>query len=296
VAAPMAALTIWVQYHLVGASGKAFDLSLPQRTILAGRALWFYAGKLAWPRELTFAYSKWTLDASLPQNYLYPAAAALAVIAAAVARRRVGRGPLVAVSAFSIMVSPALGFVNVYWHRFYFVADHMCYLAGMSLIAAAVAAVANRAGLGNRPGRTVAGLAAAFLVTGFGVLSWRQAGIYKDSETIWRDTLRKSPTSWMANVNLGNILAERGQTHDAILRYQEALRTHPDSDTAHANLGLVLMGQKKTEDAIQHFQEALRINPDDAETRLYLSQALAAVGRTDDAERQYRQALGLDSR
>ena len=296
VAAPMATLTIWVQTNLVGATGKPFDLSFPQRTILAGRALWFYAGKLAWPQDLTFAYSKWVLDASLPYNYLYPGAAAVAVIAAAMIGRRSGRGPFVALCAFAIMLSPALGFFNVYWHRFYFVADHMCYLAGMSLIALGAAAAATVMKLSSPWGRTAGRGAAALLVAVLGMLTWRQGGLYKDAETLWRDTLRKNPTSWMANNNLGNILAVRGQADDAIRHYQEALRVYPDYDKAHNNLGTVLMGQGRREEAVLHFQEALRINPDYDKASQNLVRALEALGREEEADRQYRKALGLDPR
>jgi len=296
VATPIAALTIWVQYHHVGASGGTFDLSLPQRTILAGRALWFYAGKLAWPQDLTFAYTKWTLDAGLPRNYLYPAGAAATVIAAAIATRRFGRGPLVAVGAFILMLSPALGFINIYWHRFYFVADHMCYLASLSLIALAVAATAKCVTLPSPWRRTVARCAATILVGLLGVLTWRQGGIYKDAETIWRDTLRKNPTSWMANNNLGILLAEQGKEQDAIHHYQEALRTYPDYDKAHNNLGTLLIGQKQYDEATHHFREALRINPEYAEARYNLALALEAMGLPEEADRQYRQALGLAPR
>ena len=43
----------------VGAKGAAFDLSLLQRSFLAGRAIWFYLGKLVWPAELIFTYPRW---------------------------------------------------------------------------------------------------------------------------------------------------------------------------------------------------------------------------------------------
>lgn len=293
-ATPMAALTIWVQYAHVGASGAPFDLTLPQRTILAGRALWFYAGKLVWPRELTFAYPKWTLDAGLWWNYLYPLGAAAVLAALGLASRRIGRGPLAAAAAFAIMLSPALGFVNVFWHRYYYVADHMPYLAGLGLIALAVAAAARGATRLNPWGRPAINCAVAALVIVLGFLTWDQCGIYRDTETIWADTLRKNPDSWMANNNLGNIFAARGQSAAAILRFREALRVYPDYDKAHNNLGAVLLGQGRTEEAIRHLREALRINPDYPEAHLSLGRALDALGQPEEADREYQRALGLE--
>lgn len=293
-ATPMAALTIWVQYHHVQATGEHFTLSLLQRSILAGRVLWFYLGKLLWPRDLTFAYVKWALDAGLWWNYLYSAGAVAAVVALGLARRRIGRGPFFGAAAFAIMLSPALGFVNVYWHKFYYVADHMPYLASLCLIAPGVALAARGAGRLGPGGRPASRGAATAVVGLLALLTWRQAGIYRDAETLWTDTLRKNPSSWMANNNLGNILAARGQTQEAIGFYREAQRLYPDYDKPHFNLGMILQGQGRTEEAISHFREALRLNPHYGEARYQLGRALDAQGRSDEADREYRKALGLE--
>src|SRR5206468_6511630 len=42
------AMTAWIEKHHVGAKGEAWNLSLVERCLVAGRALWFYAGKLVW--------------------------------------------------------------------------------------------------------------------------------------------------------------------------------------------------------------------------------------------------------
>ena len=89
-AAPMAALTIWVQYYHVGASGEGFDYSALERVLIAGRVLAFYAGKLFWPVDLTFSYDKWVIDAGVWWQYLFPAGAAAVLAALALLRRRWG--------------------------------------------------------------------------------------------------------------------------------------------------------------------------------------------------------------
>ena len=152
-AAIVAPVTIWVQYTHVGASGESFNYSALERVLIAGQALWFYLGKLVWPYPLIFCYDKWPIDAGAGWQYLYPAGVAAALAALVLLRRRIGLGPLVGALVFAIMLSPALGFFNVYWHRFYFVADHMQYLACVGLIVPAVAgAAAAAARLGPGPG------------------------------------------------------------------------------------------------------------------------------------------------
>ena len=55
-------MTAWIEKYHVGAQGAAWSLTLGERCLIAGRALWFYAGKLAWPVQLTFIYPRWNLE------------------------------------------------------------------------------------------------------------------------------------------------------------------------------------------------------------------------------------------
>src|SRR5438094_796266 len=58
-------VTAWMEAHHVGATGALWRLSLLDRCLIAGRALWFYAGKLLWPHPLAFIYARWHVDAAL---------------------------------------------------------------------------------------------------------------------------------------------------------------------------------------------------------------------------------------
>src|SRR5205085_2341462 len=75
VGAAAGVFTLWVERRLVGAEGAAFDLTALQRVLIAGRAAWFYLGKLVWPANLVFIYPRWQVSQSVWWQYLYPAAA-----------------------------------------------------------------------------------------------------------------------------------------------------------------------------------------------------------------------------
>jgi len=293
IAAPMTLLTMWVQRHHVGAFGATFEHTVLERCLIAGRVLVFYAGKLLWPVHPTFAYPKWDIDAGLWWQYLFPAGAAAAVAALAVLRRRLGGGPLLAVLFFIVTLAPALGFVDIYWHRYYFVADHIVYLAslGLTALGAAVAVgAARRAGVWGR--RFGPGAAAAVLAV-LGILTWQQCHIYKDSETLWTDTLAKNPASWMAHNNLGRVLAARQELDKAIHHYHEALRLWPGCPEAHVSLGIALLTKGKHSEAAAEFQEAARLNPRFGAAHNNLGLVLATQGRVAEAIDHYRQALGF---
>src|SRR5207245_4433516 len=67
--------TAWVEKHHVGAGGAEWSLTFLQRCLLAGRALWFYAGKLVWPANLTFIYPRWEIGAGAAWHDSFPIAA-----------------------------------------------------------------------------------------------------------------------------------------------------------------------------------------------------------------------------
>src|SRR5262249_6329783 len=129
IGASLGMLTIWIEKHQVGAEGAEWSFGLPERCLIAGRALWFYAGKLIYPARLCFTYPRWQVDATAWWQWLFPLGALGVVVALWLARARVSRGPLGAVLFFAITLGPALGFVDVFPMRFSFVADHFQYLA-----------------------------------------------------------------------------------------------------------------------------------------------------------------------
>ncbi|HOW90547.1 MAG TPA: hypothetical protein PL037_09700, partial [Elusimicrobiales bacterium] len=94
-------VTAYLEKHHVGASGADWALSPAERFILAGRALWFYAGKLAWPSPLMFIYPRWDITGEAWPQYLLPSGALAVISALWRLRVRLGRGPLAAVLFFS---------------------------------------------------------------------------------------------------------------------------------------------------------------------------------------------------
>jgi Flp pilus assembly protein TadD len=279
--------TIWVERRLVGAEGAGFDLGPVQRLLIAGRAAWFYLGKLVWPADLLFIYPRWDVNAAAVWQYLYPVAA-LAALGGLWARRR--RFPAVLTGALFFVgtLFPALGFFDVYPFLFSFVADHFQYLASIGIIALAAAAIALLPQ--PRVGQTVS---VALLVV-LGALSWKQSHDYRDAETLYRATLRGNPACWMASNNLAGLLIARGDTDQGERLARRALELRPDYPEAHNNLALALAHRGQSDEAISHYRKAIDLSPTYGEARNNLAFALASRGDFDEAIFQYRRALRSD--
>jgi protein O-mannosyl-transferase len=279
----------------VGARGADWDFSPLERCLIAGRALWFYAGKLIWPLDLMFIYPRWTIDAGAWWQYLYPVSALGVIGVLAACRDRLGRGPLVAVLFFAGTLVPALGFFNVYPMRFSFVADHFQYLASVGLLAILAAGAVHvlHSLAGGARARTAKLAGAISVVVLLAVLTWRQCGAYVDAETLYQTTLDANPDCWMAHINLGMALAGRGQVDDAIMHFRKALEIKPDDALGYVDLATTLTGQGQVDEAIVLYRKALDIKPNYALAHNNLGAALAGRGQFNEAVVHYRKALDI---
>ena len=288
---PVGLLTAWFERKLVHAEGATFSYTLIERCLIAGRALWFYVGKLCWPAKLAFIYPRWNVSQAEGGQYLFPLTALLVVAAAWLLSRRRNRGLLAGVLYFAGTLFPALGFFNAYPFRYSFVADHFQYLASVGILAlgsAGLALVLERLRLW---GRTASNLLCMGLVATLAALSWQQSRMYSNIETLWRVTLATDPEAFLAHNNLAVILRGRGQVDEAIAHLRKALEIQPDFAEAHNNLGNALLQHGQIEEAIAHFRRAFEIEPNNAPAHANLGSALIQMGRVDDSIAQFQMAL-----
>lgn len=284
--------TAWMERTFFTSLSSEFNFSLMERFLIAGRALWFYLGKIFWPADLAFIYPRWNISQAVWWQYLFPAAA---IIGLAVLWRRRMRWRAIFVGAFffTITLFPALGFVNVYPFRFSFVADHFQYLATIGPIALASAGMAT--GFNSFAKKTAAlrPVCGVGLLLVLGSLTWRQAAMYVDSETLWRTTIARNPSGWMAFNNLGIVFRQNGRVNEEIASYLRALELNPNSVEAHANLGFALQQQGRLDEAIVHYRQALKIHPEYSTIYNNLGIALDRSDRLDEAIACYEQVLKI---
>lgn len=286
-------ITVWLERHHVGALGYEWDLSAVERLLIAGRALWFYAGKLLWPAELMFNYPRWQIDAGAAWQYLFPLGALLVIIGLWVFRRRLGRGALAAVLFFCGTLFPALGFFNVFPFRYSFVADHFQYLASIGLIVLIIGAAGRATARLSPAARRAAAALGLMLLVPLGIQTWQLGHDYKDLPTLWAATLDKNPDSALAHHNQGLLLAEEGDISAAVQHFRKALELEPRAAEIHDILGVALVKQGNIEEAERHFTEAVNLRPDYAKAHYHLALVLAMQQRPATAIDHLKKALQL---
>jgi protein O-mannosyl-transferase len=282
----------WERYHQ-GTSRTLFAFLSPiERVLVASRAVWFYLSKLIWPSNLTFIYPRWTISPAHLLDYTWLLAGIALCVAIYFLRRHVGRSVEVAAAFFVVTVSPVLGFIMLFTFRYTFVADHYQYLACIGPIALFSAGVASLADMFKQH-RTYIFSAALFAVVSLGALTWRQAAMYGDIETLWRTTLTRNPECWMAHTNLGIVLLQKGQLDEGIAQYRATLEMQPDSWDAEYNLGTALVAKGNVDEAILHCERAVAMQPNDPDSQVSLGDALLAKKQIDEAIGHYQKAMAI---
>ncbi|HEU5079176.1 MAG TPA: tetratricopeptide repeat protein [Opitutaceae bacterium] len=332
-ATAMGLFTAWFERTWIGAHDIEVNLSFAERVLLSGRIFWFYFGKLVWPTNLSFFYRHWDVPAESSRWYIY-IICAIAVTAALWLLRNRNRGLLAAWLLYAGSLFPALGFFDVFPFRFSYVADHFQYLAMLGPIGGVVGGLAvyinDKAKLYKLGAAILAGFVILILVP---LCRW-QSALYVNDETLFRDTIAKVPSSWMAHHILATNLAKKPASHDeaiaefrrvielkpdnpdshlglgtelwrmpdqraqALEEYRKAIELRPNYAEAHNNLGVALAGQPNTRaEAISHFRAALQTKPGFAEAHANLADALAQSPATfPEAIAHYTEALRLNPR
>ncbi|MGB7566664.1 MAG: tetratricopeptide repeat protein, partial [Chitinivibrionales bacterium] len=232
--------TAWVERKFIGAEGNAFTFTVIERCLIAGRAIWFYLSKIFLPVNLTFIYPRWNVSQGIWWEYLFPVAT-LILIGVLWSLRHRWRAPLAVFIFFTASLFPVLGFFNVFPFKYSFVADHFQYLACIGPVVLTIAGIESTLNLITLNIRSFLRLTLyGLLLLVLGAMTWKQSGMYTDVETLFRSTIQKNPSCWMARLNLGKVLSKTGRIDEAISQYQEAIEIKPDYLEALNNLGNLL--------------------------------------------------------
>jgi Tfp pilus assembly protein PilF len=320
-------ITYWERYH-IGTVGERFEIAPIESFLVATRAVWFYLGKLLLPTQLAFSYPKFEVDPSDPFQYVWALAGVILLVALWCWRHRIGRAPLVAAIFFVAALSPLLGFIPLFTFWYTYVADHYQYMASIGPIALFGAGATQLLRKHTSLGKVGLGSAAGLVLVVLGLLVWNQSRVYESEETLWRDTIAKNPTSWMAQTNLGRYmlreerfeeaveaysrvfaiksdvyrahvgraraLLKLGRERDAEADFKAALELKPDLYSAHQALGRLSWKRGARAIAIAHYEEMIAIAPQNPAGHFLMGRALEARGRPRGALVHYRNALAVD--
>jgi len=230
------------------------------RPLIAADAIAFYAGKILVPTKLCVAYGR-TPQAALADAATPFLACVVALLFAGAMLLPHGRAWRLPLALFVIPLLPVLGFTAFAFQNHSTVADRYAYLAMLGPALAITMGVDRLQRVNaRRIGRGLPVAACVALAMVCLPLTWRQVGVWHDSQILF--------------------------TH--------ALATGHESPIAHNNLGLALTECGRPDDALPHLLRAVELRDDDADAWLNLGNAHAALGDVPLANAAFTRCLVLD--
>jgi protein O-mannosyl-transferase len=260
---------------------------LVTRAQIAGRAIVFYAAKLVVPYPIAVDYPRWQTPRDVEQfrtftadpsksaartadvgpgqviAYAYPLLVVAVVVAAWCLRKRFGRGPVLVVVAFTLLLAPSLGFVDLGWMRYSFVANRALYLASVPLIAGLVWIGNRLLAMANDPTVTVS--SAALVIALFAVLSAvNVARRFENASKFWLANANASTRSWWPRYELALSLLhypDPAAFKQAITAVEDVRRLKPDEPAAIVLAGLFRQRDGDEAGAVLAFEKSIDTFP-----------------------------------
>ncbi len=281
---------------LVASDTIVRDDGFVARLVGAGWVAWFYLGKALAPIDLCFVYPRWEIDPSMALHWI-PLIGVLGVLALLFVSPLQSKGwarPVqCALLFYALLLSPVLGFFDIYYMRYSFVADHYQYIALIGVVALVGGGVGDWAMRRWTAQKRVLLAVGAIAVVALGLSSAQLSRSYLGEERLWRDTLLKSPDAFLAHYNLAHLLERDGRGAEAEEHYRESLRIVPEYAEAMNNLGQLLRQRDANDEAEQLFRQAMVLTPDYAAPRNNLGVLLQQTDRKAEARRTFEAALAI---
>ncbi|MCA9250942.1 MAG: tetratricopeptide repeat protein [Phycisphaerae bacterium] len=301
----LSAISAWTTIH-VEDRNRTIPLEDGDRPFIPCASLLFYVGKMLLPINQSPIYRLWDPD---PQNILWfvPILIVLALATAIVIyRKKLGPHFIWAVLMYCVIMGPMLGFKNINYFQFAFVADHYFYHGALGLfLLVGLALDAFRRWISKRDhGNEIATGVVMLLAVACGVRTYYYSQYWRTADTFWGRTLSINPDCWPGHYNVANARArEAAETDDpkekeekfdqAIAGYKEVARIN-NKITQPVNQWIRICAMKKDWDcmldgALAGVRQFSHI-PD-----YYLSAATAYANLNDaeNAEIWYKKAIAI---
>jgi tetratricopeptide (TPR) repeat protein len=246
-----------------------------------------YIGKLFWPLHLSYLYPH--PGYSLRWGQVWGALFLLIAVSAFVIARRHERYLLVGWFWFVGTMVPVIGLVQIDLPA---LADRWAYIGFVGLFVMICWGVAEWADAWRLP-KPVLPLASAAVLIILTLLTYRQVEYWRDSLTIWTHSLEVTHRNWVADMNIGFFLQQKGQSEEALAHWQRAAEDQPTNADISLNVAFLEHQRGDLRQAIQYYEKVLAVSKTasiNAQVLANMGHAYSALGDEARAKQCYLEA------
>lgn len=211
----LSAISAWTTIN-VEDRNRTIPLEDGDRPFIPCASLLFYVGKMLLPINQSPIYRLWDPD---PRNIIWfvPILLVLGLGTAIVLyRKKLGPHFIWAVLMYCVIMGPMLGFKNINYFQFAFVADHYFYHGALGLfllVGLLLDAFRRWISKGDR-GNEIATGVVMLLALACGVRTYFYSQYWQNADTFWERTLAINPDCWPGHYNVANARAREASKSD----------------------------------------------------------------------------------
>jgi len=133
----------------------------------------------------------------------------------------------------------------------------------------------------------------AILILSFSLLTFQRCLVWRNSETLWQDAIKKYPLVPTAHLNLGEALLNEGRLDEAIEAFYQSKDLDPNQANVYSNLGDAYQKQGLLKEAEEEFITALSLDLEDPIVHNNLGLVYAKQGIPNKARKEFIAAISL---
>jgi Flp pilus assembly protein TadD len=169
--------------------------------------------------------------------------------------------------------------------------EHRLYLPSIGFFVACTAALDQ-----TIPAKKIKIVIIAVLVLILSLSTYNRNSIWKDSQTLWQDVIKKAPNNARAYNNLGVVFKNQGEFDKAIEQFEKSLSVDRNYTAVYFNLGDVQYRLGNYNDAVAYLKQALTGKFDQQlhlDIMNKLGRTYSAMGQTEKAIEIFEKAARL---
>jgi tetratricopeptide (TPR) repeat protein len=196
---------------------------------------------------------------------------------------------IVGLAWYLITLLPVIGILQIGWHS---MADRYTYIPLIGIFIMAAWGM-NDLVEGRPWGKAALAVTAGGILGALMILTWVQAGHWRDSVRLFEYVVKASPGNALAHNNLGSAYQDEGLMKEAIAQYERAAAAGPN-DGALDVLADRYMEEGRYEEAVQTYRKLIALNPRKPSHHEALGYAYERQGKTGAAIEAYQASLKYD--
>lgn len=109
------------------------------------------------------------------------------------------------------------------------------------------------------------------------ILTWKRCGVWKDSESLWTDVIKKYPNASIAYSNRGSFYSDLDRLDIALDDFNRALKIDANFADAYLNRSYIFIKKEKLDDALSDLNIVLKM--DSKNSKAYMNRGIVYMGK-----------------